>query len=127
MTFPPKKVTNADAGDADHVGGNDWDELSDYFNDVDVGAATVNTETTFRDNKLTIGTTTISDTSNIVLGTGTGTKIGTATTQKLGFFNKAPVVQPVANADTSGATLPNLEIEVNQIKQLLRDLGLMAP
>ncbi len=31
-----------------------------------------------------------------------------------------------ANADTSGATLANLEIEVNQLKQLLRDVGLMA-
>src|SRR4030095_14761245 len=30
MTIPPKKVINADAGDADHVGGNDWDELSDW-------------------------------------------------------------------------------------------------
>ena len=30
---------------------------------------------------------------NIVLGTATGTKIGTAITQKLGFFNATPVVQ----------------------------------
>lgn len=61
------------------------------------------------------------------LGTTTGTKIGTGTAQKLGFYNATPVVQPAANADTSGATLPNLEIEVNQVKQLLRDVGLMAP
>lgn len=33
---------------------------------------------------------------NIVLGTATGTKIGTATSQKLGFFNATPVVQPTA-------------------------------
>lgn len=33
---------------------------------------------------------------NIVLGTTTGTKIGTATTQKLAFFNATPVVQPTA-------------------------------
>lgn len=32
-----------------------------------------------------------------------------------------------ANPDTTGATLPNLEIEVNQVKQLLRDVGHMAP
>ncbi len=31
--------------------------------------------------------------SNIVLDTATGTKIGTAASQKLGFFNAAPVVQ----------------------------------
>lgn len=33
---------------------------------------------------------------NFVLGTSTGTKIGTATSQKLGFFNATPVVQPTA-------------------------------
>jgi hypothetical protein len=62
----------------------------------------------------------------IVTDTTTGLKIGTSTTQKLGFFNKTPIVQEPANADTSGATLANVEIEVNQIKQLLRNYGLMA-
>lgn len=35
--------------------------------------------------------------------------------------------QQAANANTSGATLAALETEVNEIKQLLRDVGLMAP
>ena len=35
---------------------------------------------------------------NVVLGTTTGTKIGTATSQKLGFFNATPVVQQTGNA-----------------------------
>lgn len=39
---------------------------------------------------------------NMILGTATGTKIGTATTQKLSFYNSTPVVQPV-----DGATLTN--------------------
>ncbi len=39
------------------------------------------------------------DGANIVLGTTTGSKLGTATTQKLGFYNAAPVVQPAAVAD----------------------------
>ena len=34
--------------------------------------------------------------------------------------------QQAANADTSGATLATLEIEVNELKQLLRNNGLMA-
>jgi len=68
----------------------------------------------------------MAEAKNIVLGTTTGTKIGTATTQKLGFFNATPIVQPAANADTSGATLAQLETEVNEVKQTLRDLGLMA-
>lgn len=41
-------------------------------------------------------------THNIVTDGTTGTKIGTATTQKLGFFNAAPIVQP------SGAVLTAL-------------------
>lgn len=65
--------------------------------------------------------------ANVILNATTGTKIGTGTTQKLGFYNATPVVQPAANADTSGATLANLEIEVNQLKALLRSIGLMAP
>lgn len=41
---------------------------------------------------------TIADGKNIALDTTTGTKIGTAVGQKLGFFNATPVVQP-AHAD----------------------------
>ena len=42
-----------------------------------------------------------SDASNIILGTTTGTKIGTAATQKLGFFNAVPVVQPAGDIATA--------------------------
>jgi hypothetical protein len=47
---------------------------------------------------------TIADAGNIVLATGTGTKIGTATTQKLGFYNAAPVVQYSTVGTTTGFT-----------------------
>jgi len=51
-TVPMKKVVNADAGDADHVGGNDWDDLVDYLNNVDkTGPVKVNTRTYFRSGK----------------------------------------------------------------------------
>lgn len=43
---------------------------------------------------------------DVVLGTTTGTKFGTSTTQKLGFFNSTPVVQPTvsgARNDTEAA------------------------
>ena len=46
------------------------------------------------------GTLTLSDACNIAVNTTTGTKIGTATTQKLGFFNAAPVVQCSAYTQT---------------------------
>jgi hypothetical protein len=73
-----------------------------------------------------VGAITMTDAKDIAVGTTTGTKIGTATTQKIGFWNKTPVVQPAANADTSGATLTALETEVNELKALLRSIGLMA-
>ena len=48
-----KKVSNSDPGDADHVGGNNWDSLDDYFADVATGlTAAINSSTTFRDNVL---------------------------------------------------------------------------
>jgi hypothetical protein len=50
---------------------------------------------------------TISDAQNIILNVTTGTKIGTATTQKLGFFNATPVVQPTSATDL-GTALSNL-------------------
>jgi hypothetical protein len=69
---------------------------------------------------------TLADGKDFAVGSTNGTKIGTAPTQKLAFFGATPIVRPAANADTSGATLANLEIEVNQLKQTLRDLGLLA-
>ena len=50
---------------------------------------------------------TIADSINIPVGSTNGTKIGTATTQKLGFFNATPVVQPLATTDL-GTVLSNL-------------------
>jgi hypothetical protein len=38
---------------------------------------------------------TLGDANNIAVNATTGTKIGTATSQKLGFFNSTPIVQPV--------------------------------
>jgi hypothetical protein len=66
----------------------------------------------------------IADTANIVLATGTGTKIGTATTQKLGFFDKAPVVQPTAVADAT--TEAEAVTQLNALLTRLRNLGIIA-
>jgi hypothetical protein len=61
----------------------------------------------------TRGNLQITDARNVVLGTTTGTKIGTATTQKLGFYNATPVVQPAAVADitttATAGTLPTAD------------------
>jgi len=50
-------------------------------------------------------------THNIITDTTTGTKIGTAIDQKLGFFNATPIIQPIATTD---------------IKDVLVNLGLLA-
>ena len=46
----------------------------------------------------------IADGVNLTFGTATGTKIGTATSQKIGFFGKTPIVQPTMGAATAGGT-----------------------
>ena len=43
---------------------------------------------------------TMADAQNIIVNATTGTKIGTATTQKIGFYNVTPVVQPSAYTQT---------------------------
>lgn len=43
---------------------------------------------------------TLSDGADLILGSTTGTKIGTATTQKLGFYNATPVVRQTAYTQT---------------------------
>lgn len=41
---------------------------------------------------------------DIGVGTTTGTKIGTGTTQKIGFWNATPVVQPASTGTATGFT-----------------------
>jgi hypothetical protein len=66
----------------------------------------------------------LADAGNITVGTTTGTKIGTATTQKLGFFNATPVVQPTAVADSVDTT--DIVAQFNALLSRMRDLGLIA-
>lgn len=49
------------------------------------------------------GDATIGDGINVVLNTTTGTKIGTATGQKLGLWNVTPVIQPAAAGQAAAA------------------------
>jgi len=53
---------------------------------------------------VTTADVTITD-RNIVLSATTGTKIGTATTQKLGFYNATPIVQPTGDVATALSNL----------------------
>ena len=58
------------------------------------------------------GDLTFADGVNIVLSSTTGTKLGTATSQKLGFFNATPIVQPTATTDL-GSVLSNLGLRAS--------------
>jgi hypothetical protein len=63
-------------------------------------------------------------TGDLILTTTTGTKIGTATTQKLGFFGATPVVQQAAVADATDAATAITQL--NDLLAAMRTLGLIA-
>jgi len=54
----------------------------------------------------------MSDGVNFIFNTTTGTKIGTGTSQKIGFFNATPIVQPNATTDL-GTVLSNLGLRAS--------------
>lgn len=63
-------------------------------------------------------------TVNVVTDTTTGTKIGTGSTQKLGFWNATPIVQPSAVADATDAA--SAITQLNALLSRLRSAGLIA-
>ena len=84
-----------------------------------------------------VGTSIImSDSANIAANTTTGTKIGTATSQKLAFWNATPVVQPTTGisagafvANTSGITDDSATFDgytIGQVVAALRQIGVLA-
>lgn len=93
-------------------------------------------EFTFSDPVNVNGTLTLSA-QNIETDTTTGMKIGTATNQKIAFFNDTPIVQPttaIAEAtfvENAGGTAVNVDstfggYTLQQVVQALQDLGLLA-
>lgn len=67
----------------------------------------------------------VQDGLNFAVGTTTGTKIGTATTQKIGFFNKTPIVQPAAIASPTSDAV-GTKAAIDAIRVALTNLGLTA-
>lgn len=78
----------------------------------------------------------IVDANNIAVGSTTGTKIGTSNTQKLGFWNATPIVQPTTAiaaatfvANTSGIADDTATFDgytIGQIVKALRNMGALA-
>lgn len=73
---------------------------------------------------------------NLVLDTSTGTKIGTSTSQKLGFWNTTPVVQPTTGIGAAtltgggGANVTDTDTfdgyTLKQVVKALRTIGVLA-
>jgi hypothetical protein len=107
----------------------------DDFAIIDYGAAIIGTAGTPRltigksDGQLTVNGNLNLSTKDLVTDTTTGTKIGTSTSQKIGFFNATPVDQPATVADPSGVTTDE-DVEartaINAIIDRLQELGLIA-
>lgn len=79
---------------------------------------------------------TIADGKNVSLNTTTGTKFGTSTSQKLGFWNTSPIAQPETSFTTatfvvgSGTTVNDESTfdgyTIKQVVKALRTMGLLA-
>jgi hypothetical protein len=102
-----------------------------------IGSNTIVIGNTSITNNYIRGNFNITDGRNLIIGTTTGTKIGTATSQKLAFWNKTPIVQPTtaiaesAFVENSGGVNVNDDstfdgYTLRQVVKALRDAGLLA-
>jgi hypothetical protein len=93
-----------------------------------VGFAQIDTATIELNNGVTGGTRDlklrgIELTGNVTLGTGTGTKIGTTASQKLGFWNAAPVVRDNGWTTTNVTTDRSFDANATTIDELADVVG----
>jgi hypothetical protein len=82
------------------------------------------------------GDLTAADGENIIVGSTNGTKIGTAATQKIGFWNATPIVQPnnsvaaanfVAGIGSPVTTLDAFDgYTIGQVVKALRNAGILS-
>lgn len=82
------------------------------------------------------GNTTWAEGINMAFGGTTGTKIGTATSQRLAFWNKSPILQPTTSivgltrTGTGGTTITDTNTfggyTVGQVIQALINIGILA-
>ncbi|MBI4330426.1 MAG: hypothetical protein HY673_03990 [Chloroflexi bacterium] len=99
-----------------------------YINSGADGKLTISSDGAGADDITLAGTVTVSDNitmadgKNIITNATTGTKIGTAASQKIGFWNADPVIQQAHIANTSGDDAT----AVNAILVVLETLGFTA-
>ena len=107
---------------------------NDDFAIIDYGTSTSGTSGTQRltiaksDGQLTVNGNLNLSTKNLITDTTTGTRIGTATNQLLGFYGATPVGRPATVADPTGGGTIDTEARtaINDIIDRLQELGLIA-
>jgi len=80
------------------------------FETITADTATITTQTVTTENVTDLNVAndiTMADSGNIIVNATTGTKIGTATSQKIGLWNATPVIQQAATTDL-GTALSNI-------------------
>jgi hypothetical protein len=113
-----KKVVNANPGDADHVGGNDWDKLSDYFNDTDVSEVPrINNPTEFRSGILKIRDG--SNAYNVVMKSATQTANRDFTIPAL-TTNDSPAMLALQNNYTA---INQIQVDADTLLNLYRPVS----
>ena len=124
LVFYEKAVGRTATGDvltigtaAVKIGGTGQDVDFQYYGTgslsaiIDCGAATftlVGIATTTNGLITANGGITMGDAKNIAVNTTTGTKIGTATSQKIGFFNATPVIQQTKAGHNNWAAIADV-------------------
>ncbi len=92
---------------------------------VVTGSSTITSITDNRQSFNVAGT--IADGVNWSFGTSTGTQIGTAISQKIGFFGATPVVQQTGGSATAGASYTSTEQGMlNHVYSAARAFGLIS-
>jgi hypothetical protein len=89
-------------------------------NSADVQLVKLNASDQF----IVLTTFALADGVALILGTTSGNKIGTATNQKIGFWNATPAVQPTAVADATDAG--SVITQLNALLSRLRTIGIIA-
>jgi hypothetical protein len=103
---------------------NDDFAVVDYGTSISGAGGTTRLTIGKSDGKLTVNGNLDLSTKDLVTDTTTGTKIGTGTTQRIGFFNATPAAQPAAVADATDAA--STQDRLNDLLARLRTLGLIA-
>jgi hypothetical protein len=89
---------------------------------VNFGAAAMTDKTQTLSGK-TLSGVTIADATNVALATGTGTKIGATSTQKMGFWGATPIVRPGTWTPTNVTTDRSFDANATTLDEVADALG----